>query len=110
MPFENESFDTVAYVACLNHIPERAESIQEAKRLLRPGGRVIATMIGSFIGKIGHALWWYSEDKERDMHPDELMGMDKADVLRLFELADLTIVKHESFGYGLHHLFIAEKR
>ncbi|UPA25214.1 class I SAM-dependent methyltransferase [Shinella oryzae] len=107
--FDDASFDTVSYIACLNHIPERVEAIQEAARLLRPGGRVVATMIGSFVGKIGHALWWYSEDKEREMHPDELMGMDTNDVVSLFERAGLKLTLHKRFGYGLNNLFVAEK-
>lgn len=107
--FDDASFDTISYIACLNHIPERIETIQEAARLLRPGGRVVATMIGSFVGKIGHALWWYSEDKEREMHPDELMGMDISDVIALFERAGLKLTMHQRFGYGLNNLFVAEK-
>jgi len=107
--FDDASFDTISYIACLNHIPERVEAIQEAARLLKPGGRVVATMIGSLVGKIGHALWWYSEDKEREMHPDELMGMNTSDVVSLFERAGLKVTRHQRFGYGLNNLFVAEK-
>jgi SAM-dependent methyltransferase len=107
--FPDSSFDTVSYIACLNHIPERVDAMKEASRLLKPGGRVVATMIGSFVGKIGHALWWYSEDKERDMHPDELMGMDVRDVTALMEGAGLKVTEHRRFGYGLNNLFVAEK-
>lgn len=107
--FADESFDTVSYIACLNHIPERVDAMKEAARLLKPGGRVVATMIGSFVGKIGHALWWYSEDKERDMHPDELMGMDVRDVIALMEGAGLKVTSLRRFGYGLNNLFVAEK-
>jgi SAM-dependent methyltransferase len=109
LPFPDASFDTISYLACLNHIPERADALKEANRLLRPGGRVIATMIESFVGKIGHALWWYSEDKEREMHPDELMGLDVAEMEALLKEAGLTVTKHQKFGYGLNNLFVAEK-
>ncbi|MHA6298274.1 class I SAM-dependent methyltransferase [Devosia sp. CAU 1758] len=109
LPFDNGSFDTITYLACLNHIPERAEALKEANRLLPSGGRVVATMIGSFVGKVGHAIWWYSEDKEREMHPDELMGLDVAEMKRLIADAGLTLTGHRTFGYGLNNLFVAEK-
>ena len=107
--FPDASFDTVAFIACLNHIPERADALKEAHRILAPGGRVVATMIGSFIGKIGHAIWWYSEDKQRELHPDELDGLDAEQVLKLMTDAGFEIVKHERFGYGLNNLFVARK-
>lgn len=110
LDFPDASFDTIAYIACLNHIPEREAALEEAYRLLKPGGRVVVTMIGSLVGRVGHALWWYSEDKQRDLHPDELMGLDAAEVQRLLKRAKFTLSSHERFGYGLNNLFIAEKR
>jgi SAM-dependent methyltransferase len=84
LPFSDASFDTVTFVACLNHISERAGALIEAFRLLRPNGRVVVTMIGPLIGKVGHALWWYSEDKHRDVDEHEEMGMSPASVIGLF--------------------------
>jgi ubiquinone/menaquinone biosynthesis C-methylase UbiE len=108
LPFPDQSFDTVSYIACLNHIPERAEALIEARRVLRPGGRVVATMIGRFIGKVGHALWWYSEDKHRDIDEHEEMGLDQAEMLSLFQNAGYRLVKQESFVYGLNGLYVFE--
>ena len=65
LPFADRSFDTVTFVACLNHIPYRDEALAEAVRVLRPGGRVVATMIGRWLGLVGHKIWWYSEEKHR---------------------------------------------
>jgi len=56
LPFADESFDRVTFIACLNHIPERAAALREAHRVLRPGGRVILTMIGRFLGEVGHRI------------------------------------------------------
>src|SRR5215813_962502 len=72
LPFAAAEFDTVTFVACLNHIPYRAEALLEARRVLKPGGRVIVTMIGPWVGGIGHKLWWYSEEKHRDVDDREL--------------------------------------
>jgi ubiquinone/menaquinone biosynthesis C-methylase UbiE len=110
LPFPDASFDTVAYIACLNHIPERAEALVEARRVLRPGGRVVATMIGRFIGKVGHALWWYSEDKHREVDEHEEMGLDDAEMRALFARAGYAPVEHRTFVYGLNHLYVFEPR
>ncbi|WP_152971222.1 class I SAM-dependent methyltransferase, partial [Rhizobium ecuadorense] len=53
LPFEDRSFDTVCFVACLNHIPERKQALAESWRILKPGGRLIVTMIGRRIGEVG---------------------------------------------------------
>ena len=109
LPFEDGSFDTVLFIACLNHIPEREGALQETLRVLRPGGRVIMTMIGRRLGDIGHAIWWYSEDKHRDVHEEEVMGIDRDDMLDLLRRAGFTEIKTRPFVYGLNHLFIGSK-
>lgn len=109
LPFDDETFDCVAFVACLNHIPYREDVLAEAWRLLRPGGRVIVTMIGKWIGQVGHKLWWYSEDKHRQVEDGELMGMSPDHVKRLLREAGFGRCVHNRFLYRLNHLFIAEK-
>ncbi len=109
LPFPDNSFDTVAFIACLNHIPEREGALQEALRVLRPGGRLVATMIGRLIGDIGHAIWWYSEDKHRDVAPGEVMGIDDKEMARLIRQAGFPDLKITRFVYGMNYLYIAEK-
>lgn len=109
LPFDDASFETVTFVACLNHIPYRDEVLQEAWRLLRPGARVIVTMIGRWVGGIGHRLWWYSEDKHREIAEGELTGMDPHEATGLLTAAGFEIELHRRFVYGLNHLFIARK-
>lgn len=109
LPFEDDSFDTVAFVACINHIPEREGALREALRVLRPGGVLVATMIGRLIGDVGHAIWWYSEDKHRDVAEGEVMGIDKAEMVALIERAGFTKVRTRRFVYGMNILYLAEK-
>ncbi len=109
LPLETGSFDTVSFVACLNHIPERKEAMREAVRVLRPDGQVIVTMIGRLIGDVGHAIWWYSEDKHRDVADGEVMGIDPRDVEQLMREAGLVDIQRTGFVYGLNHCFVGIK-
>lgn len=109
LPFPDASFDTVCFVACLNHIPERRAALVETRRVLRPGGRVVLTMIGRAIGELGHRLWWYSEDKHRDQHDDEEGGIDRAEMLALLAEAGFDQIRVETFCYGLNTLYVGER-
>jgi ubiquinone/menaquinone biosynthesis C-methylase UbiE len=99
----------VSFIACINHIPERRAAIAEAKRVLRARGRVVLTMIGRLIGEIGHKIWWYSEDKHREVAKGELMGMDPDEVEALLRDAGFSRIQVHGFVYGLNRLFIAER-
>lgn len=111
LPFPDASFDTVTCVAALNHIPNREATLREARRLLRPGGRFIATMINPILGGIGHALWWYSEDKHRGgMIEGEVGGIWPRDVIRMCGEAGFQLVEKGRFVYGMNHLFVFESR
>jgi hypothetical protein len=68
---------------------------------------VVVTMIGKWIGEIGHKLWWYSEDKHREVADGELMGMDPDYVARLLTEAGFIDIQHRQFLYRLNHLFTA---
>ena len=81
----------------------------EAKRLLRPGGRIVVTMIGEWTGRIGHKIWWYSEDKHREVDDGELMGMSVDHVMGLLRDAAYVDVTHSKFLYRLNHLFVGTK-
>jgi SAM-dependent methyltransferase len=45
-PFEAETFDTVTFIACLNHVPKSMRDLElaEAYRCLKSGGNIIVTM------------------------------------------------------------------
>ena len=41
LPFEDESFDVVVSFGVLHHTPDTEQAIEEARRLLKPGGRLL---------------------------------------------------------------------
>ena len=41
LPFENNSFDLVLAVECIFHFPGRERFFQEARRVLKPGGKLV---------------------------------------------------------------------
>lgn len=47
IPFEEEAFDAVIANHMLYHVPDRPRAIAEIRRVLKPGGRVFATTIGT---------------------------------------------------------------
>jgi SAM-dependent methyltransferase len=110
LPFENSSFDTVTFLACLNHIPNRSKTIIEAKRLLKPNGKIIVTMIDPILGGVGHILWWYSEDKKRGgMKEGELSGMWGNDIDKLMHESGFNIETHKRFVYGMNNIYIYKR-
>ena len=46
IPYEDETFDAVIANHMLYHIPDRPKAMEEIKRVLKPGGRLIATTVG----------------------------------------------------------------
>lgn len=110
LPWEAGSFDTVTFVACLNHIPYREKAVREAFRLLSAGGVVIVTMINPILGGIGHKIWWYSEDKHRGgMLEGEVGGMWNSDIKKIFADTGFRLVKESTFVYGMNNLLIFQK-
>jgi len=110
LPFGPKSFDCVSFVACLNHIPERREALSEAWRVLKPGGRLLVTMISRFVGFLDHRLRWWGEHSERDVHDNELDGMNKNEVLELIADAGFQVDRIIPFFYRLNTLYIAKRK
>ncbi len=107
LPFEDGSYDTIAMIACLNHIPNREDVLVECRRVVRPGGRLVITMINPLLGEVGHRIWWHSEDKERGgMLPGEVGGMWTRDIVRMCTDAGWRLERHSRFVYGLNHLYV----
>ena len=110
LPYEDASFDTVTLLACLNHIPYREAVLREAHRLLRPGGRLIVTMIDPVLGELGHAIWWYAEDRHRGgMVEGEVGGMWNHEIRRIAAAAGFRSVGQRRFVYKLNNLLVFQR-
>lgn len=112
LPFKKGEFDTVSYLACLNHIPNREESVKDAARVLKEDGQIIITMITPRMGKFIH--WWRfrndPDHQERHIdHEHELMGMSPKQINSILANAGFTKVKRKRFVYGLNNIFIATR-
>jgi SAM-dependent methyltransferase len=113
LPFQDKSFDTIVFLACLNHIPNRDAVLLEARRVLTDSGRLLITMPTPAISKVAHK-WWemlkLGEDWVRDWHEDEVYGFNKAQIEALLSGAHLELIEHRRFLYGFNHLYVAAKR
>lgn len=111
LPFENESFDTVTIIAALNHIPNRQEVLAEAYRLLKPGGKIMITMIPPRISQVWHFLRrpWDADQGERGMKSGEVYGMRPTEVRQLLKAVGFEVVIEKSFMFEINRLTIAKK-
>lgn len=107
LPFPAASFDSVTIIAALNHIPDRAETLREARRILRPDGRLLLTMIGPLTGILAHLLFHHDEDVRGGFTPGELQGMTRQHVRQLLTDAGFAVQREIHFQVGLNTLFLA---
>ena len=111
LPFESGSFDAVTILAALNHIPNRGDVLKEAHRLLRPGGRIILTMIPPTISRVWHFLRrpWDADQTERGMKQGEVWGLTPAAVRNLLADAGFVVRLEKRFMLGINRMTLAEK-
>lgn len=112
LPFKKDSFGTVSYLACLNHIPNRADSLKEAYRVLKPGGRVIITMIPPLWGRFIHWMRFRNDPDHQDRtidHDHELLGMHPTHVKSLMKDAGFTNIERKHFAFGINSIYIGYK-
>lgn len=112
LPFPEDSFDTISFVACFNHIPNRENVLEEAKRLLRANGQVILTNLSPPVSFIWHTFnhFWGPDQKERGIHSGEVMGFNKSELLRIFADHGFRNALFFSFSWGLNQLYIFQPK
>jgi len=110
IPFNDCTFNTVSFVASLNHIPSRSEVVREAKRLLKPGGRVIITMLNPFWGVLRHKLAWWDDDQNvRGMKDGEKMGLTHDYLIKLMKSEGFELIERERFILWINNIYCFQK-
>jgi len=121
-PYENGSFDSVTFIANLNHVPEpqRDAELAEAHRVLRPGGNVVVTMGNPLAEIFVHKLvalydrvlkTRYDLDSERGMHEDEDYYLSDSEIRERLARAGFRGIRKKWFWtqWGLNHLLVGWK-
>ncbi len=112
LPFKKGEFNTVSYLACLNHIPNREASVKDAYRVLAKDGKIIVTMITPRLGKFIHWLRFHNDPDHQERHIDhahELMGMSPTYVKKILADAGFKNIRRHRFVYGLNSIYTAIK-
>lgn len=107
LDFPDASFDTVTFVSCLNHIPNRRDVLVEAHRLLKPYGRVVLTNLSPGISRIWHRWAFWDEDQhERGMKPGEVWGFDHKELVALLRDTGFALSATHRFSWGLNRVYV----
>lgn len=111
LPFRKDTFDTVALLACLNHITRRGETLAECHRVMRRDGRLLITMIPAWVGFFSHKIRRrHDPDQlERGMAHEEDWGLSTKTLQKLLTDAGFRIVIHKRFMWGLNNFYLAVK-
>jgi len=112
LDYPDGAFDTISFIACLNHIPNRADALKEAFRLLSPGGRVVITMIPPRLSAVWHLLIrpWDEDQTDRGMKEGEVCGLTPDEICGLLERSGFVVETHSRFVFGLNNLFVATQK
>lgn len=109
LPYADASFETVAFVASLNHIPNRVDVLRECRRLIRGGGQVVVTMLPPRLSWAWHQVRrpWDADQIERGMQPGEVYGLTRRQIDDLLRKAGFEPVGHCRFMLGMNLLTLA---
>lgn len=110
LPFETDSFDTVCCIAALNRIPNRGAFLKEVRRVLRPDGRFIITMIPPGFSRFWHMLRspFRIDPRKQSMRKASIHGLDRMQIGRLLLAAGFSRLETSSFMLGTNTMYIAE--
>ncbi len=122
LPFPDASFDSVTFIANLNHAPEpqRDAELAESFRVLRSGGNILVTMGLPMIEVIVHKVVWLYDrllgtrvdmDSERGMQEGEDYYLTRAEILERLKRAGFRRILRKPFWtqWGLNRLYIGWK-
>ncbi len=110
LPFRSRSFDSVALLACLNHITRRRETLDECRRILREDGRLLITMIHPWVGFFSHRIRRrHDPDQlERGMAREEDWGLSTGALRKMLRESSFRLTTHRRFMWGLNNFYLAQ--
>jgi SAM-dependent methyltransferase len=121
-PFPDSTFDTVTFIANINHVPKQDRDIElkEAYRVLRRKGNIVVTMGNPFAEVLVHKLVWiydkllktnYDVDSERGMGEGEEYYLTDHEIVERLMRAGFQRARRKRFTtqWGLNHLIVAWK-
>jgi ubiquinone/menaquinone biosynthesis C-methylase UbiE len=90
LPFPGEHFDTVLSTLMLHHLPRaaREQCVREIRRVLKPGGRVLAVDFGGTTGGRKSFIEHFHRHGRVDVH----------DIIKLLSEAGLEIIESGPVG------------
>ena len=122
LPYPEFTFDSVTFIACLNHAPRnhREAEIAEAYRVLKPDGKIVITMGLPLAEIAAHTIaslyswlfpWYEDTDTERGMDEEEDYYVSSREILRLLNIVGFKEIGIEPFitQWGLNRLYFAKK-
>ena len=121
-PFPDSHFDTVTFIANLNHVPreDRAAELTEAYRCLKPSGKIIVTMGHPLAESAIHKLVLcyqkflganFEMDTTRGMDDDEEFYLTDTEIEERLTKTGFSGITKKYFltQWGLNHMFIGLK-
>ncbi len=110
LPFKDEMFDCVTFVASLNHIPNRQDVLREAGRVLKKDGTLIITNLFPLVSRIWHKwAFWDKDQHQRGMKKGEVYGFTNTQMHSLVKKAGFYIIARERFSWKINNLYICKK-
>ncbi len=107
LPFEDRSFDTVSFVACINHIPNRHEVLREALRVMRDDGRLLLTNLRPTVSRVWHAwAFWDKDQHERVMKEGETWGFEPDELDAILQRSGWQTCERLPFSFGFNELWL----
>ena len=106
----DERFDAITMLAGIEHLPSDSYSAVGgvAARLLRGGGRLIATVPEPAVDRVVELLQVLRLAEGMSLHQHH--GFSTARTPAIFEPAGFGLLTHRRFQLGLNNLFVFERR